>query len=389
MAKENIKAKIDGIAVLNENRRFEFLDQSFADLYGFNGPAELICKPWSETFALAQIERFEEELLPKLKKEKKWTGVISGLKRDGEKFTQRISAFYIGQNKLIFLVKNVTPEGRSIFKVGKPEYNWPEAIESTPDIVAIISPNYVIEKINDPGAERLGMTVNEVEGRKCYEVVHRLKSPIRGCPCKQAIESCQAGIGEVAEDGTNYVVTAFPLVDKREELTAFLHTVTQVNKKPPSELKACEFFIRELDKLSNKDEIYSFLIHFIREVLNPTKTTLYEKTPNGLECVLQSGYRRDMVGENLSSSGTGARIETLEKDRSTYIPDVDTSENYIRYDPEVRCEFVAPISTPKKSLGVLDIRKLETDSITPSERNLIEIMASEVGKVLEKLTNLP
>lgn len=382
------KAKIDGIAVLDESRRFESLDQSFADLYGFSGPAELIGKPWSETFSLTQIERFEEELIPRLKKEQKWTGVISGLKRDGEKFTQRISAFYMGQSKLVFLVKNVTPEGRSIFKVGRPEYNWPEAIESTPDIVAIISPDYVIEKINDAGAENLGMKASEVEGQKCYEVVHRLKSPIRGCPCKQAIESCKAGIGEVMEDGTNYVVTAFPLIDKREELTAFLHTVTQVSKNPPSELKACEFFIRELDKLSNKDEIYSFLIHSIREVLEPAKVTLYERTPDGLECVLQSGYRRNMVGENLYSSGTGARIETLEKDSSIYIPDVAISENYIRYDPEVRCEFVAPISTPKRSLGVLDIRKLETDSISPSERNLIEIMASEAGKALEKLSSI-
>lgn len=386
MQSKNIKARVDGIAVLDSQRRFEYLDQSFAGLYGYQTSSELIGESWDETFALSQLERFEEKLLPTLEKKQKWTGVISGLTRNGEKLPQKVSVFYLKKDKLVFLVKNITAKERSIFKVGRPEYNWPEAIESTPDIVAIISPNYVIEKISSTGAEKLGMKSGDVEGKKCYEVVHRLASPIQGCPCKQAIESCEAGIGEVAEDGTNYVVTAFPLVDETEELTAFLHTVTRVSKNSPSELKACEFFIRELVKIDSKNGIFSFLMHSIREVLRPGKITLYEQTSEGLKCSLQSGYRRKMVGENLYKSGTGARVEALKKDRSIYLPDVTTSENFIRYDPEVKCEFVAPISSFKRRFGVLDIRKLESDSITPSERNLIEIMASQVGKVIENLS---
>ncbi|MFB6215092.1 MAG: PAS domain-containing protein [Candidatus Bipolaricaulia bacterium] len=386
MESKNIKARVDGIAVLDSQRRFEFLDQSFASLYGYQAPSDLIGKPWAETFDPPQVKRFEEEILPALEEQQKWTGVASGLKRDGVRFAQKISVFHLKEDKLVFLVKNIVPRGRSVFKVGRPEYNWPEAIESTPDIVAIISPDYEIEKINPAGAEKLGMTVSDIEGEKCYEIVHSLASPIQGCPCKKALESSEAGIGEVAEDGTNYVVTAFPLVDETEELTAFLHTVTGVSNNSPSELKACEFFIRELAKLKNRDEIYSFLLHSIIEVLGPVKMTLYEQNPNGLECSLQSGYRRKMVGDKLYRSGTGARVEALKNDRSIYIPDVKSSENFIRYDPEVKCEFVATISSSERRFGIVDIRKLESDSITPSERNLIEIMASEVGKVMEDLS---
>jgi len=387
MGSKHTKARIDGIAVLNEGRKYQFLDQSFASLYGFGGPSHLIGKSWKETFSLTQIERFEDELIPLLKEKQKWTGVISGLNRNGDQIPQKISIFYLKDGKLVFLVKNITRKGRSIFKVGRPEHNWPEAVESTPDIVAIISPDYVIETINSTGAERLGMNPGEVSGKKCYEVVHRLNSPIRGCPCKQAIESCEAGIGEVTEDGTNYVVTAFPLVDQTEELTAFLHTVTQVSKNPPSEIKACEFFTRELVKLTNKDEIYSFLLHSIREVLEPAKITVYEKSSDGIECLLQTGYRRKITGKKLYTSGKGARVEVLKGNKSIYLPDVTISEKFIGHDPEVRCEFAAPISTSRKVFGVIDIRKLKIDSITPAERNLIEIMASETGKTLERLSS--
>ena len=189
----------------------------------------------------------------------------------------------------------------------------------------------------------------------------------------------------MTEDGTNYIVTAFPLFDKENEPTAFLHTVTGATKSPQSELRACEFFIRKLVKLTDKDEVYYFLMHSLREVLEPSKITIYELDEKVLRCRLQSGYRRKMADEELYLSRGGARVEAINEDRSIYIPDVELAENFIRYDPEVRSEFVTTISSLTGKFGVLDIRKLENNSISPSERNLIEVMASEAGRTLQKL----
>jgi|GEM_PF-2899400 len=385
MKAKNLKARIDGIAVLDDRGNYIYLDQSFADLYGYGDYTELIGKSWRETFATSQVRRFEKEILPVLKEEKNWTGVLSGVNRDGGQFTQKVSAFYLEGGNIVILVKNIKQQERSVFKVGRPEYNWPEAIESPPDIVAIISLNYEIEKINSAGAEKLAMNAKEVEGKKCHEVVHRLTSPVSGCPCKRAIETNEAGIGEVTEDGTNYIVTAFPLFKEKNEPTAFLHTVTRATKSPRTELKACEFFVRELAKLKNRDEVYYFLLHSVREVLEPSKITIYKLDEEVLRCILQSGYRRNMVDDQLYLSRAGVRVEAITEIRSIYIPNVNSTDNFIRYDPEVNCEFVTPISSSTGKFGVLDIRKLENNSINPSERNLVEVMASEAGKALQKL----
>jgi len=385
MKSKNLQARIDGIAVLDKRGNYEYLDQSFVDIYGYSNPGDLIGKSWRGTFATSQVIRFEKEVLPVLEEEQNWTGVFSGLDRDGEQFTQKVSAFYLEGGNLAILVKNITQKGRAIFKVGRPEYNWPEAIESPPDIVAIISLNYEIEKINSAGAEKLGLKAKEVEGKKCHEVVHRLTYPVSGCPCKRAIETSEAGIGEVTEDGTNYVVTAFPLLNETNEPTAFLHTVTRATKSPRTELKACEFFVRELAKLKNRDDVYYFLLHSVREVLEPSKITLYKLDEEVLRCILQSGYRRNMVDDQLYLSRAGVRVEAIKEIRSIYIPNVNSTDNFIRYDPEVNCEFVTPISSSSGKFGVLDIRKLEDNSINPSERNLVEVMASEAGKALQKL----
>lgn len=375
-----MRSTIDGIAILDENKRFKYLDQSFAELYGYQEPPQLIGQSWNETYSTLHLRRFQKEILPNLEERNSWSGVISGLKRNGGQFAQQISIFELGKEGLVFLVKNITPEGRPVFEVGKPELNWPQAVESPPDLVAIISENYEIMEINSTGAEKLGKTANQLKGSKCYEIVHNLSAPIQGCPCKQTLESGEPGVGEVTEDEREYVVTAFPLLDESEEVTAFLHTVTKVSNHPPGRLKACEFFIRKLAQIKGEEEVYSFLLHSITELLEPSKLTIYEQRGNELNCTMKSGYRRPVVGEKLCLAAQGVRTMAFRENRSIYLPTVAGNEEFIRYDPEVRSEFVTPISTGANKLGILDIRRLEPSSITPSERNLIEIMATEVAK---------
>lgn len=269
-----MRSNIDGAAILDESKRFKYLDQSFAKLYGYQKPTKLIGKSWDYTYASLHLRRFEEEMLPTLEKKQRWSGVIFGLKRNGSRFSQEISVFELGQEGLVFLVKNIGPKERRVFEIGQPQYNWPEAVNSTPDIVSIISLDYEIKEINSTGAEMLGKTAHNLRGAKCYEVVHGLSSPISGCPCQKTIETGRAGIGEVTEDDRNYIVTAFPLLDKSGELTSFLHTVTDVGNQTSGKLRACEFFVRQLTKVESRSQKFSFLLNSINEVLGPVKITL-------------------------------------------------------------------------------------------------------------------
>lgn len=383
-----MRSNIDGIAILDENKKFKYLDQSFAELYGYQNPPQLIGKSWDNTYASLHLRRFKEEMLPILEEEKKWSGVMFGLKKNGTRFSQEISVFELGREGLVFLVKNIGPKGRSVFEIGQPQYNWPEAVNSPPDIVTIISLNYEILEINPTGAEKLGKAAEKVKGAKCYNVVHKLPSPINGCPCKTTVETGEPGVGVVSEDGTNYVVTAFPLLDRSGELKAFLHTVTEISNQAPGKIKACEFFIRELAQLKGTEETYLFLLHSISEVLGPAKVTLHEKRSNRLKCIIQNGYRRPMKGEELDLASGGVRVEAFKQRKSIYLPKVAGNDEFIRFDPEVKCEFVTPISTGKNTLGILDVRRLEPNSVTPSERNIIEIMATEAAKSIEGRSTL-
>lgn len=379
-----MKSNIDGIAVIDEKRKFKYIDRSFAQLYGYSSPPKLIGKPWTETYEKLHLQRFEEEMIPLLDKENWWSGVIFGVKSKGEQFSQKVFVFKLEKGELVFLVKNIAPRERSIFEIGQPEYNWPEAVVSPPDIVAIISTEYEIMEINSPGAKKLNKAPRELEGAKCFEEVHQQSNPVEGCPCKKTIETGEAGIGEISEGGRDYVVTSFPLRNGSSKIAAFLHTVTEVHSDPPGELMACDFFIRGLSQLKSEEGIYSFLLNFMNEVLDCVKLAVFVRSGDKLKCKIQRGYRRPIKGEELYLAGSGARVESFKRNETLYLPNVKGKENFIRQDPKVSCEFVTPIATSKDKFGVIDIRRYRPNSITPTEKNLVEVIASEVAKRIGK-----
>ncbi|MBS3740369.1 hypothetical protein KGY47_03220 [Candidatus Bipolaricaulota bacterium] len=378
-----MRSKLEGIAVLDENKEFKYLDKSFAELYGYQHPSQLIGHSWGKTYLSSHLQRLEEEILPFLGDKKRWSGVIFGLRQNGDRCPQQISVLELDSESLVLLVQNLTPKGRTAFEIGHPEINWPEAVDSPPDIVAIISPEYEIKEINFTGAKKLGKDPNQLRGAKCYELVHDLPYPIQGCPCKKTLDTGNAGVGVVSEDEQEYVVTAFPLLDKSMELGAFLHTVTEVSNQPPAELRACQFFARNLNQMKGKHQLYSFLVDSIKELCGLGKITLYEQEENKLKCVFQDGYRRPMEGGDIYLDGDGVRIDSYRENKSIYLPDVAGRNDFIRYDPEIECEFVTPISTSRNRNGILDIRLFQRDSVSASERNLIEIMVSEVARQIE------
>ena len=60
---------------------------------------------------------------------------------------------------------------------------WQGTFDASLDIFALISEDFEMLKVNKAAYEALGKTSDELIGKKCYEVVHGLNSPIDGCFC--------------------------------------------------------------------------------------------------------------------------------------------------------------------------------------------------------------
>ena len=91
--------------------------------------------------------------------------------------------------------------------------DWQETFDAAMDIIALISEDFEILKINKTGYTSLGIPPEEIIGKKCYEVVHGLTAPIDGCSCHQAKMTGVGAESEITDRGRQYLTTASPIFD--------------------------------------------------------------------------------------------------------------------------------------------------------------------------------
>ena len=117
---------------------------------------------------------------------------------------------------------------------------WQATFDSVTDIVALISPDFRLLRINKAGGQMLGRKPEELIGLRCYEVIHGLNSPIAGCPCVEMLRTGKAGVGEITQGGRYSRATAAPVWGRNRKLVAFSHTIADITERKQVELALLE-----------------------------------------------------------------------------------------------------------------------------------------------------
>ncbi|MDG6228969.1 MAG: PAS domain S-box protein, partial [Candidatus Thermoplasmatota archaeon] len=105
-----ITSSIDGIAILNPDERYAYLNQAHAKIYGYEKPEDLIGKTWKVLYNEKELKRFEQEIMPKFQEEGRWRGEATGLKKDGTSFDQEITLTSLSDGGLICVVRDITKQ---------------------------------------------------------------------------------------------------------------------------------------------------------------------------------------------------------------------------------------------------------------------------------------
>jgi PAS domain S-box-containing protein len=108
-----MEAAIDGMALLNKDGEYIYLNQAHAMIYGYENTGELIGKSWRTLYDADEIKRFDAAIMPKFSQEGSWQGEALGMKKDGSKFPQGISLTALDGGGLICVVRDITERKQS------------------------------------------------------------------------------------------------------------------------------------------------------------------------------------------------------------------------------------------------------------------------------------
>ena len=102
-----MEAAIDGVAILNKEDKYMYLNKAHANIYGYDSPLELTGKSWTVLYDCDELERFKNDIMPMLIKNGHWQGEGIGMKKDGSKFFQELSLTALSDGGLICIVRNI------------------------------------------------------------------------------------------------------------------------------------------------------------------------------------------------------------------------------------------------------------------------------------------
>jgi diguanylate cyclase (GGDEF)-like protein/PAS domain S-box-containing protein len=105
-----IEASMDGIAILEKEGRYVYLNHAHAEIYGYEDHKELVGKTWRIFYGPEEITRFEESILPELRCKGQWRGRALGKKRDGSSFPQDVSLTLVQGEWLVCIVRDITEQ---------------------------------------------------------------------------------------------------------------------------------------------------------------------------------------------------------------------------------------------------------------------------------------
>ncbi|MFN7943863.1 MAG: PAS domain S-box protein [Blastocatellia bacterium] len=103
-----MEAVPDGIAILNSDEAYTYMNAAHARIYGYDRSEELIGRTWRELYYDDEIRRIEQEINPLFWERGSWRGELTGRRRDGSVFDVEVSLTALQGNELICVCRDVT-----------------------------------------------------------------------------------------------------------------------------------------------------------------------------------------------------------------------------------------------------------------------------------------
>ncbi|MFB6283408.1 MAG: PAS domain S-box protein [Halobacteria archaeon] len=157
-------AATQGIAILNDEEEYVYVNQAHADLYGYERE-ELNGETWRRLYDDDELERFEEEIMPQLYEDGNWTGRATGKRKDGSNFEQRVSLAGLEDGGLVCVVNDVTEIVERKRELEKSERRF-EAVFNDPNLLmGILDTDGTLLHANRTALEIIGAERDDVEGQ--------------------------------------------------------------------------------------------------------------------------------------------------------------------------------------------------------------------------------
>ena len=159
----------DGIAIL-ENEEYTYVDQTHADIYGFEDKNELLGQTWHELYTdPVEVERIEDEALSALWSDGEWRGTVTASPEGKGEFPTELSLTRLEDDRIVCVVRDVSEKYRRQAELRENERRFESVFEDPEMLVGLLETTGEVIDVNETALEYVSHAKDELLGEPIWE----------------------------------------------------------------------------------------------------------------------------------------------------------------------------------------------------------------------------
>jgi len=258
-----IEMSMDGIAIYNSEGEYAYVNPAYASINGYDSPDEVVGKSFRDVYDERELERMEQICLPALKKNGRWRGELNAKRKNGSTYFQEASVTMLDDGGRVCIVRDITWRKRSEERLRRSEQFLNTILNSIRDPFCIFDNEFRIIRSNESYAGLKNKTVDELIGKKCYEVLANRDTVCDGCVVEKTFQStdpCAKDKLVVLQSGSDawLDIYTYPILDDEGKVTHVMEYTRDITDRKKSEEERRRLISR-LEYLSNTDGLTGLL----------------------------------------------------------------------------------------------------------------------------------
>jgi PAS domain S-box-containing protein len=159
-------ASRDGIAILDHNFCFTYLNQAFAEICGYESPNGLTGRMCWELCASHEQLRIRQIILPTIANQGYWSGEMVGCRQEGTLFYQELSVSEFGQQEFVCIIRDISDRKAAEESLRITRYS----LDRVGDAVFMVQKDGQFLYVNEAACESLGYSQDELMGLRVEQI---------------------------------------------------------------------------------------------------------------------------------------------------------------------------------------------------------------------------
>lgn len=156
-----IQTAHDGMAILDADGLYLYVNKAHAEIYGYDKPDDLIGKSWEVLYDSDQLKRFHKTVIPTVYRKGSWIGDAIGKRRDKTKFPQEVSLTKLDDGGLVCVVRDTTERTRA----EETQRLQGSALSAAASGIVITDTHGDVQWVNPAFSKMTGYTLGDIYGK--------------------------------------------------------------------------------------------------------------------------------------------------------------------------------------------------------------------------------